>query len=97
MIDVKRLEIVIDAPFSERVVAVLEQHDVEGWTILRGAAGSGDRGLRLGDEITGVSNNHLIITTCKPELLDALVEDVRGLLKRFGGMCLVSDAQWIDN
>lgn len=95
MIEVKRLEIVVDAPFSERVVAVLEQHAVEGWTILRGATGSGERGLQFGDEVTGVSNNHLIVTTCRAEALDLLVEDLRSLLERFGGMCLVSDARWI--
>lgn len=95
MIDVKRLEIVIDAPFSEQITAVLEQHGAVGWTILRGATGSGDRGLRYGDEITGVSNNHVIITTCAPEKLEALVADLQVLLKRFGGMCLVSDARWV--
>ena len=95
MKQVKRLEIVVDAPFSERIVAVLQRHGIEGWTVVRGASGHGERGERLGDEITGVSNNHIIVTTCPPERLDALIEDVRPLLKRFGGMCLVSDASWI--
>jgi len=95
MIAVKRLEIVIDAPFSERVTRLLERHGVEGWTLLRGASGSGERGERLGDEITGVSNNHLILSTCPPERLDALLADLRGVLERYGGMCLVSDAGWL--
>ncbi len=97
MIQVKRLEIVVDAPFSELVTEVLERHRVEGWTIVRGAAGSGERGAQLGDEITGVSNNHVIVTTCSPERLEALVADVRPLLKRYGGICLVSDATWLDH
>lgn len=92
MTPVKRLEIVIDAPYSERVTRLLDRHDVEGWTLVRGASGSGERGERFGDEITGVSNNHLIISTCAPERLDALVEDLRIALERYGGVCLVSDA-----
>ena len=95
MIPVKRLEIVIDAPYSERVTHLLERHGLQGWTLLRGATGSGERGARLGDEITGVSNNHLIVTTCPPERLDELLEALRGLLQRFGGMCLVGDALWL--
>ena len=97
MIAVKRLEIVIDAPYSERVTSLLENHEVEGWTVLRGASGSGERGERWGDEITGVSNNHLILTTCRPDRLDELVEALRKVLQRYGGMCLVSDAGWIQH
>ena len=94
---VKRLEIVIDAPYSERVTRLLERHGLEGWTLLRGASGHGERGDQFGDEITGVSNNHVIVTTCPPEALDDLLDDLRGVLKTYGGMCLVSDAGWLQH
>ena len=92
---VKRLEIVVDAPYTTRVTRLLERHDLPGWTLLRGASGRGERGARLGDEITGISNNNVIVTTCRPEQLDDLLEDLRGVLKRYGGVCLVSDAAWL--
>jgi hypothetical protein len=95
VIPVKRLEIVIDAPYSDRVTRLLQRHEVGGWTLVRGASGSGERGERLGDEITGVSNNNVILSTCRPEQLDALLADLRGVLKRYGGVCLVSDAHWL--
>ena len=95
MIDVKRLEIVVDAPHSEQVTKVLEAHGLTGWTIVRGAMGKGERGHQLGDELTGVSSNHVIVTTCEPAHLDGLVEELRTLLTRCGGMCLVSDARWL--
>jgi len=95
MIPVKRLEIVIDAPHGESVTRVLARHGLSGWTLLRGASGEGDRGAREADEVTGISSNHLIVTTCPAERLDALVGDLRVLLERHGGMCLVSDALWI--
>lgn len=97
MIPVKRLEIVIDAPLSERVTTVLARHGLTGWTILRGATGKGDSGSRFADELTGVSNNHLILTTCRPDDLEPLMEDLRSLLQRYGGVCLVSDAQWLNH
>lgn len=95
MIPVKRLEIVIDAPFSDRVTTLLARHGLTGWTVMRGAMGRGERGDQHGDEMTGVSSNHFIVTTCAPEALDALVEDLRALLTHCGGMCLVSDAYWL--
>jgi len=95
MIPVKRLEIVVDAPHSERVTSLLTRHGVTGWTMLRGAAGSGERGQQLGDEITGVSSNHLILSACPAAVLDQLIGELRALLTRIGGICLVSDANWL--
>jgi len=95
MIPVKRLEIVVDAPHSARITAVLSRHGLTGWSIVRNVTGSGERGRQHGDEVTGVSSNHLILTTCPAEALDPLIEDLRVLLVRAGGMCLVSDASWL--
>lgn len=92
---VKRLEIVIDAPISGRVTDTLIRHGIRGWTMMRGAVGHSDRGERFADEITGVSNNHVLVTTCSAEQLDELVEDLRGLLKRYGGVCIISDAHML--
>ena len=95
MIPVKRLEIVIDAPHGESVTRLLARHGLSGWTLMRGASGAGDRGAREADEISGVSSNHVIVTTCPPDRLAPLLEDLRALLERHGGMCLVSDAHWL--
>ncbi len=95
MIPVKRVEIVIDALHSVDVTRLLARRGLAGWTLLRGASGAGERGVQLDDELTGVSSNHLIVTTCPPAELDGLLEGLRALLARYGGMCLVSDALWL--
>lgn len=93
MPSVKRLEFVVDAPHSTRVTDLLERHGVASWTTVRGASGSSERGKQYGDEITGVSNNHLILAACAPDQAEALLADVQKFLTRYGGTCLVSDAQ----
>lgn len=92
---VHRIEIVVDAPHSDRVIACLERVGVEGYTLIRGASGSGERGVQLGDELTGVFNNHYILTTCPQDKLDEVGAALRPILKRVGGICLVSDARWL--
>ena len=92
---VKRIEIVIDALHARAVLEVLERHALSGWTQLRVEAGAGERGVRRDDELSGVTTNSLVITTCAPEALEALAEDLRPLLVRFGGVCLISDARWL--
>jgi hypothetical protein len=92
---VQRIEIVIDALHAPAVLAVLARHRLAGWSLLRVEAGAGERGERRDDELSGASAGNLVITTCAPEALDALAADLRPLLKRFGGMCLVSEARWL--
>jgi hypothetical protein len=90
-----RIEIVIAAPHSERVLALLDREGLHGYTLIRGVTGGGERGPQRGDEITGVSSNHYILTTCPPARLDAVTAALRPLLKKVGGVCLVSDARWL--
>jgi hypothetical protein len=37
----------------------------------------------------------MLLIACPEEQVDAIVETVRPLLARRGGMCLVSDAGWV--
>ena len=95
MIAVKRIEIVVGARHSEKVTTLLDTLAVEGWTLVRDAMGRGQRGQQFGDELTGVSSNHWILTTCPAERLTDVVEPLRKVLERYGGVCLVSDANWV--
>jgi nitrogen regulatory protein PII len=95
MKSVHRIEIVVDAPHSERVIELLEKRGIRAYTLIRGVSGAGERGRRLGDEITGISNNNYILTTCRPEELETVTAALRPLLERVGGMCLVSEARWL--
>jgi hypothetical protein len=95
MIPVKRLEIVVDAPHSGHVITVLGRHGLTGWSVVQNVTGAGERGNQYGDDLTGVSSNHMIVTTCAEGELPALAGDLRVLLDRIGGICLVSDAHWL--
>jgi PII-like signaling protein len=94
---VQRIEIGVDALHARRVIEALRAQGLEGYTLIRGISGSGERGAQLGDDITGISNNNYILTTCPPERLDAVTAALRPLLRRFGGICLVSEARWLSH
>ena len=97
MKNVQRIEVIINAPHAPRVIDILASAGLRDYTVIRGASGSGERGLQRGDDITGVSNNVYILTTCAPEDLDGVVEPLRPLLRRAGGVCLVSEARWLEH
>lgn len=92
---VKRIEIIMDSTGLGKIAKILETVGVSGYTVIRDVTGSGDRGLRPGDELTDVFKNTYVMTACPEEKVQQIVDAIRPVLKRFGGICLVSDAQWI--
>lgn len=92
---VKKLEIILDAPEEKSVTSVLDRIGVSGYTIIRNVAGKGGRGIQRGDELTDVFSNVLIMTACTPAEADKAVEQLRPLLRRVGGLCLVSEASML--
>ena len=89
----KRIEIVIEEPMAPKLVELLDSLQTPGYTILPNAAGDGDRGIRRADELAGDSSNTVFIIAIEDEaILERIVEGVRPLLSRSGGICLISDA-----
>ena len=80
----------------KKLLGVLDGADTGGYTVLFGAAGSGDRGPRRADDVTETDENCVVVVAAQDTAAaDRIVEAVRPLLTRFGGMCLVSDAHWV--
>ena len=95
MQNVKRIEIITDAVQLRDLLSLLEQRGVSGYSIFHHITGSGDRGEQRGDELTGTSENVCVVTALPPDQAAEIVEALRPMLKKRGGMCLVSDAQWV--
>lgn len=92
---IKRIEIIIDAPEVPALLAILREHGASGYTVISPVTGAGDRGERCNDEPGGGAANACVLTAALPEEASELVEAVRPILKKRGGVCLVSDAQWV--
>lgn len=92
---VKRVEIVTDSLEMAEVLTVLEGIGIVAYTLVKDVVGRGERGLQAGDDLADVFRNSLLLTTCQADKLPSLIEAIRPILKRRGGICLVSDAQWV--
>jgi nitrogen regulatory protein PII len=95
MQSVKRIEIITDSLEMREVCRVLDRLAVSGYSIVRDVTGRGERGVQSGDELSDVFKNSLLLTACPPERLDEIVNAIRPILQRRGGVCLVSDALWV--
>lgn len=92
---VQRLEIIVERAQREKVLDVLAHNGCQGWSILPVVSGHGHRGSRGLEGLPGALENELILAAIEEPRLGAVVDQLRPVLERWGGVCLVSPAQWL--
>jgi nitrogen regulatory protein PII len=94
---VKKVEIVINSLHTESALKILDSLKVSGYTVIEDTSGKGDRGVSCSD-LDCVFSSRYILTVCTNEQqLEMLLEKLTPLLKKVGGICLVSEAHWISH
>lgn len=97
MLDVKKVEIIIDSSFVDNTLQLLDQAQVSGYTVIKDTAGKGDRGESCSDFNCTFSGSYIMTVCTNDKQLNYLMEKVQPLLKKVGGVCLVTDAKWIEH
>ncbi len=92
---VKRIEIVVAEFVLPDLFEILKRRRTGGYTVATGLSGRGDRGVQTGEGTAGEFANACVVIACPEAAITDLLDDVRKLLKLYGGMCLVSDAMWL--
>ena len=93
--DIKKIEIITDYLYQKRLVEHIDKTGVSGYTILKDVAGKGLRGNKDGHGISGGFKNCYIMICCTEDEAKKVVEAVRPIITKFGGVCIVSDAHWV--
>ena len=92
---VKKVEIIVDTFHIDDVLSILEQVHVSGYTVIKNTSGKGNFGIAYSSLDFEFTNSY-IMTVCTDEIqLNRLVELITPLLKKFGGICLVTESQWV--
>ena len=96
---IKKVEIIIDYLELPRLLELIQKEGMAvGYTVVKEVVGSGGRGERTGDGFSGeLTNSYLLIVCPEEDEAQRIVEIVLPTLKRFGGVCLVSDAMWVEH
>ncbi len=95
MESVKKVEIITNSLEMQAVLKILEKAGVSGYTVIENVTGTGDRGKVINDLATQALSNDYVMSICTEEQEHELVETIRPILKKFGGVCIVSEAKWI--
>jgi len=91
---VKRLEIIVSSREMNKILEKLDEAGVSGYSVIRDVVGKSGWGQVSDDSdfaATTLSNVY-ILSFCDEDKIKAVVENVRPLLNKFGGVFYISDA-----
>ena len=91
----KRIEIVVDEESLEELIRLCREAKIRGYTVIKKAGGLGSRGERNPDDYSLEEENAVMVVACEENQAERLIMLLRPKLKDLGGMCLISDCQWI--
>lgn len=92
---VKRVEIIISSLELKTVLAHFEDIGVTGYSIIRNVIGKGDRGSVSEEEELGLLGNDYVLVICDAEKAALIQAMLLPILERYGGVCLISEAEWL--
>jgi len=88
----KKIELIIESIYLNRLLDIFKKRDITGYTIIRDIEGCGGHGLKTADEVSDILSNNYIFTVCEEEKLNEIKEEIRSFIKKHGGKCIVSDS-----
>lgn len=86
-----KVEIITDALEVDNVAKLLDEIGVSGYSIIKDVVGKGHRGVRSGYELADLFKNSYIMVVCNEIEMHKIVEAVRPIINKFGGVCIVSN------
>ena len=90
----KRIEVIIEAPLVERLLAVVDAQQVSGYTVLPALGGRGRGGRWRRDGLVGEAGRMVcVVCVVDPGRAEAVVAAAYELLQRQIGIVTVTDVQ----
>jgi PII-like signaling protein len=92
----KKVEIVVEAPLLNRLLGILDEADVSGYTVLPAVAGRGHHGSWSREGLaTDAGRMVMVMLIVSPEAISRLMEAIYPLISRQIAIVTVSDVQVI--
>jgi nitrogen regulatory protein PII len=92
---VKKIEIITNSLELTKVLEILEKSGISEYTVIENITGKGHRGRVIDDLETHTLTNVYVMSICTESQEQKLAEAIRPLIKKYGGICIVSDVKWI--
>lgn len=87
----KKVEIIVESVYINRLVELLRKNGISGYTIIRDIEGSGVHGIKTADDVSDVLSNNYLFTVCEEEKFLSMENSIKSFIKKYCGKCIVSD------
>lgn len=88
----KKIEIITGSIEFKNIIKVFSEHKIP-YTAITNISGQGAHGQKSSDEIFGILKNSYLVSTCSIEDWDKMKEEVRKVIKTYGGICMLTDVE----
>ena len=95
MVAMKKVEIVVEAVYLNRLLELFSKHKISHYTLIRDVEGCGGHGHMMNDSVGEVNANDYLFTALEEEVFLKIKEDIRSFTTKYGGKCFVSDTMMI--
>lgn len=95
MQDVYKVEIIVSHDYLPKTLELLNSIPVSGYTVIEDTSGKGDRGLSCSDFYCNFNGNYIMAVCFKEEEMETLLEKVAPIIKKAGGVCVVTPSKWL--
>ncbi len=89
----KKVEVIIESIYLNRLLDLFKKGNVTGYTIIRDIEGAGGHGLKTADDAHDILSNTYVFTLCNEEKFTRMIEKLRAFIDKYGGKCIISDTQ----
>lgn len=89
----KKIEIIIEMVKTPKIIRLVDALGLSGYSIIHNVEGRGAHGICDAQEVTDVLSNDYVLIICTNEEAHLLIQQVSPILKKFGGICCISDVQ----
>lgn len=93
---IKKIEFVVHKPHLTKFIELLEEQNLSGYTIIQDVLGKGSKGNMMVEEMTDSFKNSYIFILCEEEKIETITKNLIPFLKKYGGICFISDAYIIE-
>jgi len=91
-----KIEVVIESIQESRVISLLKETGLSGYSIIRDVGGFGSHGMHeTGSRFTDTHTNSYIFSVCSQERAEEFSQRLQPMLKKFGGICFMSDVNMV--
>lgn len=87
----KRIEILVDTPLVPRIIKLVKEVDISGWSVIKIASGGSRDGRWDHDEVTGAASKSIILMIANEEKADQFTDKVAPLLESHGFLITIGN------